>query len=77
MPNRIFEFLIPGSNRKKFDADCLYIKQWIPELARIPADKIHQLYKYLPNLMTNYPSQIVEHAIESQESKIMYKINKK
>jgi deoxyribodipyrimidine photo-lyase len=93
-----FRIFNPWLQQEKFDADCLYIKQWIPELARIPAKMIHGLGKnslekhdlkknnFEMNgleqnslgknnsamLMTNYPSPIINHALESRKTKALY-----
>jgi deoxyribodipyrimidine photo-lyase len=69
-----FRIFNPWLQHQKFDPECLYIKKWIPELARIPANIIHSLNKNHPGLMTNYPQCIVNHAIESAKSVQLYKI---
>jgi deoxyribodipyrimidine photo-lyase len=58
--------------QKKFDSDCLYIKKWIPELAKIHAQEIHSLEKNVPLFMTNYPAPIINHAEESKKTKLLY-----
>lgn len=40
---RIFN---PWTQSKKFDADCKYIKHWVPELRNVPDGHIHKWYKY-------------------------------
>ena len=63
---RIFNPLLQS---KKFDPKCEYIRKYIPELAAVPTDRIHE-----PHLMTHeeqalaecsigidYPSPIVDH----------------
>lgn len=68
-----FRIFNPWLQQKKFDPDCLYIKRWIPELAIIPPKIIHDIYKMKKRITANYPSAIVDHGIESQKAKIMYK----
>lgn len=68
-----FRIFNPWLQQEKFDPDCLYIKKWIPELAAFPPKTIHQLYKSMSHLMTNYPLPILDHSMESQKAKMMYK----
>ncbi len=69
---RIFN---PALQSKKFDQDGAYIRRYVPELARVPAKRIHE-----PHLMTadeqaragcrigtDYPSPIVDHQLARQE----------
>ena len=67
-----FRIFNPWLQQQKFDPDCLYIKQWLPELASIPTKTIHGLSNSNEKL-TPYPSAIVDHATESRKAKIMYK----
>jgi len=67
-----FRIFNPWMQQKKFDGDCLYIKKWIPELAKIPAQEIHALEKNVPLFMTNYPAPIINHAEESKKTKLLY-----
>lgn len=68
-----FRIFNPWLQQQKFDPDCLYIKRWIPELAHIPVKTIHALNAQTTRLMTNYPDPIVDHALESQKAKAIYK----
>lgn len=68
-----FRIFNPWLQQQRFDPDCLYIKRWIPELAMIPPKTIHHLNKINNKLMENYPRPIVDHTIESQRTKIMFK----
>ena len=69
---RIFN---PALQSKKFDPDGAYIRQYVPELAAVPTDRIHA-----PHLMTqeeqalagcrietDYPSPIVDHRQAREE----------
>lgn len=67
-----FRIFNPWLQQKKFDPNCVYIKRWLPELAHIDAEVIHTLYRHTGKL-TNYSSPLVDHAIESQKAKHMYK----
>jgi deoxyribodipyrimidine photo-lyase len=70
-----FRIFNPWLQQQKFDPDCLYIKRWVPELAIIPTKGIHELSKRKIDLMTKYPQPIIDHTIESQKAKMMYKIS--
>jgi deoxyribodipyrimidine photo-lyase len=69
---RIFN---PALQSKKFDPDGAYIRRYVPELADVPANRIHE-----PHLMTadeqerarcrigtEYPSPVVDHQLARQE----------
>ncbi|MDD2760405.1 MAG: deoxyribodipyrimidine photo-lyase [Methylomonas sp.] len=66
-----FRIFNPWLQQKKFDADCLYIKRWLPELKSHSPTNIHNGYK---NPSTgDYPSPIVNHVSRSQQSKAMFR----
>lgn len=67
-----FRIFNPWLQQKKFDPECLYIKRWIPELAKLTPPIIHQPEKNMKDYLTNYPNPIIDHAIESQKSKMLY-----
>ena len=68
-----FRIFNPWLQQQKFDPACLYINYWIPELAMLPPKSIHERYNVSMKFMTNYPDPIVDHSIESQKAKMMYK----
>ncbi len=68
-----FRIFNPWLQQQTYDPDCLYIKRWIPELAKLPIKTIHTLNKISSPLTTNYPAPLVDHALENQITKIMYK----
>jgi len=63
---RIFNPILQG---QKFDADGGYVRRWVPELARLPVEYIHEpwmapaaaLAKAGVTLGGNYPRPVVEH----------------
>ncbi|HSW70550.1 MAG TPA: deoxyribodipyrimidine photo-lyase [Gammaproteobacteria bacterium] len=65
-----FRIFNPWLQQLKFDPDCLYIKHWVPELAGLSPKTIHGLNK---TSTTNYPPPMVNHLLESQRAKVMYK----
>lgn len=64
-----FRIFNPESQQKKFDPECLYIKQWIPELQKLSAQAIHDL----EIIKTNYPTPMLCHATESRKTLSLYK----
>lgn len=67
-----FRIFNPWLQQKKFDADCMYIKQWVPELKTFSAKQIHALAK--PGVqLPGYPAKIVDHSKESALAKKVYR----
>ncbi len=58
--NRVFN---PWLQSEKFDKLGVYIKKYIPQLANVPVDHIHNWYKYHDQHKDiDYPSPIVDHS---------------
>ncbi len=57
-----FRIQNPWTQTKSYDPDGNYIKQWIPELARVPGEKL--LAPPDKPLHPDYPLPIVDHARE-------------
>ena len=56
-----FRYLNPWSQSLKFDEECEYIKQWIPELTDVPSDDIQKWYvKYVDYNETTYPKPMFD-----------------
>lgn len=55
-----FRIFNPWTQQKKFDPECIYIKEWIPELKNIDNKTIHSWYKST-EAIKNYPKPIVDH----------------
>ncbi|MDD1621471.1 MAG: DNA photolyase family protein [Methylococcaceae bacterium] len=66
-----FRIFNPWLQQKKFDADCVYIKRWLPELRLFPATVIHHWHKQTQ--ACDYPSPIVDHGVQSQHAKALYR----
>lgn len=65
-PLRIFS---PILQAQRFDPQAIYIKKYLPELADIPADRLHDPLSYrLP-----YIAPIVDHAMAQRRAKEVYK----
>ena len=68
-----FRIFNPWSQQEKYDKNCAYIKQWIPELIDLEPKSIHLWYKSTPtDSQITYPKPIVDHKTESQYSKQLY-----
>lgn len=66
-----FRIFNPWLQQQKFDPDCRYIKQWIPELRPFTAKSIHQ-WQQKP-LSGDYPAPMLDHAECSQIIKAWFK----
>ena len=56
-----FRIFNPILQSEKFDPEGIYIKRWIPELAKVPTTFIHKPWKICSDLGLPYPSPIVNH----------------
>ncbi len=65
-----FRIFNPVLQAEKFDPDGAYVRQWVPELARLEAPTIHRPWKASSDVLTQagvvlgetYPKPIVDHA---------------
>jgi deoxyribodipyrimidine photo-lyase len=65
-----FRVFAPVLQGRKFDADGAYVRRWVPELARLPAEFIHAPWEAPAatlaaagiTLGREYPGPIVDHA---------------
>ena len=63
---RVFNPVLQG---EKFDPDGIYVRRWVPELAKLPNNLIHQPWEATPlelrsadvELGRTYPAPIIEH----------------
>jgi deoxyribodipyrimidine photo-lyase len=66
-----FRIFNPTTQGLKFDPDGTYIRRWVPELARLPADWIHQPWDAPREVLAtagvtlgqHYPERIIDHEI--------------
>jgi len=69
-----FRIFNPWLQQKKFDADCIYIKHWIPELGDIEPKHIHHWYQACHSMPScSYPAPILQHEVESKNTLNLYK----
>ena len=65
-----FRVFNPVTQGQRFDPDGVYVRRWVPELARVPSARIHAPWTMTPDeaaeagvhIGTDYPAPIVEHA---------------
>ena len=66
-----FRIFNPISQGEKFDANGDYVRRWVPELGRVPAEWIHKPWEAPVSVLSqagveigrNYPEPMVSHAI--------------
>jgi deoxyribodipyrimidine photo-lyase len=80
-----FRIFNPVAQSEKFDPDCAFIKQYVRELALLPARFCHApwlasdevlIYAGV-NLGVSYPKPIVDHAVARRETLARYSVVKK
>jgi deoxyribodipyrimidine photo-lyase len=70
-----FRIFNPWSQSVTWDAECEYIKKWIPELKNIPPKLIHTWYLEKNHSQSkDYPAPIVDHKQASTEALQRYRI---
>ena len=67
MPHLITASLIP-SNKVRDLIQMAFIKKYIPELAHLKGDDLHEPWESDLGYKNNYPKRIVDHAAERLES---------
>ena len=66
-----FRIFNPWLQQKKFDPDCNYIKNWIPEIADFPPKELHNWFLQKKS-QSKYPLPIVDHKEEAFHTKEMF-----
>ena len=62
---RVFNPVLQGL---KFDPDGNYVRKYVAELAHVPGSSVHEPWLLPEILVSNYPTRIVDHATERDES---------
>lgn len=62
---RVFNPILQGY---KFDPEGNYVRKYVPELAHIPGKEVHEPWLLVDGLVNGYPTPIVDHAVERDES---------
>ena len=68
-----FRIFNPWTQQKKFDAKCIYIKKWVPELIDIPPEAIHSRDKGRNFPESDYPLPVVDHSKERNSALVAFK----
>jgi len=63
-----FRIFNPTLQSAKFDPDGTYIRRWVPELADVPAEHVHDPSAASGGTPAGYPPPIVDHAAERTEA---------
>lgn len=72
-----FRIFNPWLQQKRFDQDCRYIKRWVTELKNADTKSIHDRFSASGLFEGNYPSAMVDHSVEGEKAKEMFKVVKK
>lgn len=79
-PQPYFRIFNPVLQGRRFDPDGTYVRRWIPELARVPAARVHEPWTMTPEeqaaagcrIGTDYPAPIVDHAAARERALAVY-----
>ena len=66
-----FRVFNPVRQAHRFDPEGRYVRRWIPELSRVPNQRVHE--PWTCDLPAGYPAPIVDHASERREALLRYK----
>ena len=67
-----FRIFNPWLQQKKFDPECVYIKEWVPELKSVEPTRLHTLPDQGVPEGIDYPEPILDHRKEAQRAKELY-----
>lgn len=68
-----FRIFNPWLQQKRFDPDCIYVKRWVPELAKLSPSQIHSLYEADWTRAAAYPQPVVDHATQKIFAEEMFR----
>lgn len=68
-----FRIQNPWTQSKRFDAQGIYIKKWVPELEGVAPKALHQAPDLTSGHPKNYPSPIVDHSTERNATLAIFK----
>jgi deoxyribodipyrimidine photo-lyase len=63
-----FRIFNPITQSQKFDPDGTYIRRYVPELAEVPTEHVHEPWLAPDGVPTGYPEPLVDHATERKEA---------
>ena len=70
-----FRVFNPVAQGLRFDPGGVYLRRWVPELAGLPDESVHQPWEVVGSLFgaADYPAPIVDHAEERREALARYR----
>lgn len=71
-----FRIFNPWTQQVNYDADCKYIKKWLPELESVPNEDIHKWFSTCEKHVkrgVKYPKPIVDHDVARKDTLEVYK----
>jgi deoxyribodipyrimidine photo-lyase len=79
-PQPYFRIFNPVLQGRRFDPDGGFVRRWVPELARVPAARIHEPWTMTPDeqqaagcrIGIDYPAPIVDHAAARERALAAY-----
>jgi deoxyribodipyrimidine photo-lyase len=71
-PAPYFRIFNPVSQGKKFDPEGEYIRRWVPELATLRGEEVHEPWLRSGAMPSGYPRPIVDHQVARAESLARY-----
>jgi deoxyribodipyrimidine photo-lyase len=75
-----FRIFNPVTQGMRFDPHGAYVRQWLPELSRLPGDTVHRPWEAPPSRLAaagltlgeDYPERIVDHAVQRERALEMF-----
>jgi deoxyribodipyrimidine photo-lyase len=68
-----FRILNPTRQARRFDPDGTYVRRWVPELADLPDDFIHEPWRAPSSRAPDYPAPILDHAEARERTLARYR----
>ncbi len=67
-----FRVFNPVTQGKRFDPHGDYVRRWVPELAHLDGDAVHEPWRSRDGYVRGYPARIVDHAAERKDALCRY-----
>jgi deoxyribodipyrimidine photo-lyase len=67
-----FRVFNPVTQAKRFDPEGVYLRRWLPELAQLPLDLLHEPWKDRALIRTGYPPPMLDLAVSRQAALAAY-----
>ena len=76
-PAPYFRIFNPVKQSEKFDPDGTYIRRYVPELADVPDEYVHEPWRAPGGVPPGYPEPIVDHGVERKKALDRYAVVKR